>query len=220
MITCLFLNSYLSYLGFGLNTPVFVLIFAVFMKEEKLTLKKIIGILIACAGALILIFGKNVSFNSITITGDILVTVNAIFYAFYLVYVRKLLAKYTVVTVSKWTFLFGLLLVSPLIIKDVLMVNPFVFPKIILVEIAFVVVFTTFFSYLLNTWAIEKAGSVIVGSYIYLQPVLATFVAILWGTDVFTWLKMMAGLIVFVGVFLTSDKQQELLAKRIKPRND
>ncbi|MCO6494656.1 MAG: DMT family transporter [Bacteroidetes bacterium] len=199
-----------------LNTPIFVLIFALFLKEEKLSFKKVLGILMAAGGALMLMFGKEISFTDTTIKGDILVTVNAIFYAFYLVYVRKLLAKYTVVTVSKWTFLFGLFLVSPLILKDVLAVNNFSFPAYIIGEIIFVVFCTTFLAYLLNTWAIEKAGSVLVGTYIYLQPVLAGIIAILWGTDSLTWSKVIAGIIVFVGVFLTSDKQQELLRKSIE----
>lgn len=85
-------------------------------------------------------------------------------------------------------------------------------------EIGFVVFCTTFLAYLFNTWAIEKAGSVLVGTYIYLQPILAGFIAILWGTDNFTWMKVIAGLIVLTGVFLTSDKQQELLRKQITQR--
>jgi drug/metabolite transporter (DMT)-like permease len=136
------------------------------------------------------------------------------------VYVRKLLTKYTVVTVSKWTFLFGLFLVAPLIMKDVLAVNHLSFPKHIIGEIIFVVVCTTFLAYLLNTWAIEKAGSVLVGTYIYLQPVLAGAIAIFWGTDVFTWVKLVAGVIVLIGVFLTSDKQQELFKNQIAKRRN
>ncbi|MCZ2131172.1 MAG: DMT family transporter [Bacteroidia bacterium] len=203
-----------------LNTPIFVLIFALFLKEEKLTVKKVVGILMAAGGALMLMFGKQINFSELTLKGDILVTVNAIFYAFYLVYVRKLLTKYTVVTVSKWTFLFGLFLVAPLIMKDVLAVNHLSFPKHIIGEIIFVVVCTTFLAYLLNTWAIEKAGSVLVGTYIYLQLVLAGAIAIFWGTDVFTWVKLVAGVIVLIGVFLTSDKQQELLKNQIAKRRN
>ncbi|MCK9480341.1 MAG: DMT family transporter [Bacteroidia bacterium] len=201
-----------------LNTPVFVLIFALILGEEKLSIKKVIGISMAASGAIMLMYGKQFSFTGSTLKGDMLVTVNAIFYAFYLVYVRKLLAKYTVVTVSKWTFLFGFFLVLPLIGKDVLRVNHFSFPTYIMWEIGFVVFCTTFLAYLFNTWAIEKAGSVLVGTYIYLQPILAGFIAILWGTDNFTWMKVIAGLIVLTGVFLTSDKQQELLRKQITQR--
>jgi drug/metabolite transporter (DMT)-like permease len=199
-----------------LNTPVFVLIIARFMGTEVFTSKKLMGIFLAALGAGLLMLGKDIQFSNETLVGDILITVNAIFYAFYLVYVRKLLVKYTVVTVSKWTFLYGIIMIFPFAIEELSQIQ---FDKIIgfiWVEIVFIIVFTTFLAYLLNAWAIEKGGSVLVGSYIYLQPLLAGLIAVFLGSDTFTWIKVFSAITIFAGVFLTSDKQQEVVLKRLK----
>ncbi len=90
-----------------LNTPVFVLIFAAFMLKEKMTIVKISGILIAAFGALFLIGGTRFTFNSATALGDLYVTLNAIIYAFYLVYAKRLMVKYHPLTVTLYSFFFG-----------------------------------------------------------------------------------------------------------------
>jgi len=49
---------------------------------------------------------------------------------------------------------------------------------------AFVVVMVTFVAYLLNTWALGQVHATVVGTYIYMQPLLAA---------VFTWAFMRLG---------------------------
>lgn len=201
-----------------LNTPLFVVILARLFGKEHLGRKKMAGILLAGLGAGLLMTGKGIQFSQSTLQGDIMITVNAIFYAIYLVSVKKLLQTYTVMTVSKWTFLFGLLLITPFALPHFQDFSFSALPLKILLEMGYVIVFTTFFAYLLNAWAIEKGGAVIVGSYIYLQPVLAGLIAIFVGSDSFSWTKLLAALLVFTGVFFTSDKQQELLQKQWEKR--
>ncbi len=190
-----------------LNTPVFVAIIAWVMGKEKMTPARITGIILAGLGAGLLMTGRGFALSSDTLSGDIYITINAILYAFYLVYVRRLLTKYTVVTVSKWTFFFGLIMVAPLSIGELQLVSWATFPSYIWGEIVFVVVGTTFLAYLLNAWAIEKAGPVVVGSYIYLQPLLAGLIAVLLARDTFDVTKVMATLLIFTGVYLTGKRK-------------
>jgi drug/metabolite transporter (DMT)-like permease len=70
----------------------------------------------------------------------------------------------------------------------------------------FVIVFTTFITYLLNAWAIHKAGPTLVGAYIYLQPILATIIAIILQKDTLTMHKILSTLLIFAGVYITSSK--------------
>ena len=76
----------------------------------------------------------------------------------------------------------------------------------IILKILFVIVFTTFVTYLLNAWAILKAGPTLVGAYIYLQPILAAIIAILLKKDALTMQKILAILLIFAGVYITSTK--------------
>ena len=76
-------------------------------------------------------------------------------------------------------------------------------------SIAFVTIGATFLTYVLNAYALKHASSSLVGSYIYLQPVLATLIAIISGKDFLSLDKFLSMLIVFSGVFLASFKKTE-----------
>lgn len=192
-----------------LNTPIFVIIIAGIMGSEKLTSKKIGGIITAALGAGLLMSGKDIQFSSQTLLGDLYVTINAIFYALYLVYVKRLLEKYTLITVSKWTFFWGLLMVLPFGIPELTQVEFTTLSSAIVFEIIFVVLFTTFLAYLLNAWAIHSGGAVLVGTYIYLQPLLAGLIAVALGKDHLSAVKLVSAALIFLGVYWTSNKKQK-----------
>ena len=65
---------------------------------------------------------------------------------------------------------------------------------------------TTYVTYLLNAWAINKVGPTLVGAYIYLQPILAAIIAIILQKDILTLQKVIAALLIFAGVYITSLK--------------
>ncbi|MCG9879551.1 MAG: DMT family transporter, partial [Bacteroidia bacterium] len=190
-----------------LNTPIFVLVFAAIMLKEKLSIAKIAGILIAATGALLLMGGSKFHFNQDTVWGDVFVTLNAIIYAFYLVYAKRLMHKYHPLTVTLYSFFFGFFLVLPFGLNQALEINFPELPLSIWGAIAFVTVGATFLTYVFNAYALKHASSSLVGSYIYLQPVLATIIAIVSGTDFLSWEKFISMLIVFGGVFLAAYKR-------------
>lgn len=192
-----------------LNTPIFVLVFATIILKEKLSINKVAGIIIAAIGALLLIGGRNFSFNQESVLGDLFVTLNAIIYAFYLVYAKKLMAKYHPLTVTLYAFFFGFFLVLPFGFNQVLEIDFADLPASIWMAIAFVTVGATFLTYVFNAYALKNASSSLVGTYIYLQPVLAAIIAIISGKDYLSFDKFLSMLIVFSGVFLASIKKTE-----------
>ncbi|MBC7381633.1 MAG: DMT family transporter [Bacteroidia bacterium] len=187
-----------------LNTPIFVLIFAVILLKEKLTFLKVSGILIAAAGALLLIGGSQFSFDSTTAIGDLYVAINAVIYAFYLVYAKRLMVKYHPLTVTLYSFLFGFFMVLPFGLNQVLEVDFLHLPSLIWFCIAFITIGSTFLTYVLNAYALSHASSSLVGSYIYLQPVFAALIAVLAGKDLLTTQKVVSMMIVFCGVYLAT----------------
>lgn len=194
------------------STPVFVVILSALMGIERLTKRRLGGILLACIGAGLLISGftfqqgSKIGFSLDTLPGDVMVTINAIIYSFYLVYARPLLIKYHPITVSKYTFFTGVLLVSPFGFPPFAETQWVAMPQTIIWEIVFVVVAASFLTYLLNAWALRHATPGLVGSYIYLQPVLATFIAVVWGKDIFTIEKALFIACIFSGVYLVNRK--------------
>jgi drug/metabolite transporter (DMT)-like permease len=187
-----------------MNTPIFVVVFAALYLKEKITFQKIVGISIAALGAILLMGGTGFNFSAQTVWGDVMVTGNAIIYAFYLVYAKSLMQKYHPLTVTMWSFLFGWLVVLPFGYGEFTEINFSSFTLKIWLFVAFITLGSTFVTYVLNAYALRKASSSLVGSYIYLQPVLATFIAILSGNDNLTIQKFIYILVIFGGVFLVS----------------
>ncbi len=187
-----------------LNTPVFVIIFAALVLNESLSIAKITGILIAGFGALMLMGGTRFNFSSETVLGDIYVTLNAIIYAFYLVYAKRLMKKYHPLTVTLYSFFFGFFMVLPFAFSEFREVQFDILPDYIWGVLAFVTIGSTFLTYVLNAYALRHADSGLVGSYIYLQPVMAAIIAISSGNDTLSMDKILSMLLISFGVYLAS----------------
>ncbi len=186
------------------TTPLFVGFFSFFVLKEKATALKIIGLLLGVSGALLLLIGPNLSFSSATLSGDVMVMLNAIIYSYYLIIAKPLLHRYNPITVIKWTFLFGGIMILPFSLPELQSVPWSVIPINIWLSIAFLIAGATFLTYLLNGWALRNANSSLVGAYIYLQPILASFIAIALGKDALTWQKIVFAALIFTGVYLVS----------------
>jgi drug/metabolite transporter (DMT)-like permease len=73
--------------------------------------------------------------------------------------------------------------------------------------IGFVVIFSTYFGYLLISFGLKRLSPTIVSSYTYMQPVIAAFVASMIGQDSLNILKVFSAGLIFTGVFLVSRQQ-------------
>lgn len=184
------------------TTPLFVAFFSFFLLNEQVTKLKVVGLSCGIIGAILLLLGPSLSFNSTTLWGDLMVMTNAIIYAYYLIIAKPLLHKYSPLTVIKWTFLFGGLLVIPFGFTELKQVQWQTIPNAIWSAIIFLVIGATYITYVLNAWALRNANATLVGAYIYLQPVLATIIAVSIGKDSLTLPKILFSFLIFIGVYL------------------
>ena len=218
-------NQLLFFSGLNLTTPinasliqtlvpVMVLLIAAVLINERITWRKVLGVVLGLTGAGLLITNKEeLNFGNEQFTGDLLIILNSASYAAYLVLAKPLMAKYKAQTVIKWVFFFAMLVVVPFTYNDFMAVNWAELPLEAWLAIIYVVVFTTFLAYLLNTWALHYVNSSVVGIYAYLQPLFATIMAISLGQDTFTLEKGIYSLFIFAGVYLVSRKEK---IRRIK----
>ena len=185
--------------------PILVILLSFLIIGEYITLRKILGILLGLLGAATLILkGGGIDFSSTHQTGNLLVFINASSYGLYLVLVKPLLKKYHPITILFYVFGFGLLYVLPFGLNSLSCVRWAIIPNHIYLEIAFVVICTTFIAYLLNSSALKQLSPTTVSIYIYLQPILASLFAIFWGADSIDNQKIIAALLIFLGVYLVS----------------
>ena len=189
-----------------ISNPIVVLIIAAVVLKEKISISKFAGITLGVTGAAImLLYSKTFSFGSETITGDLMVLVNSISWACYVVLVKPLMMKYNTFTIVKWVFLFGFVYVLPFGFKQFMEVDWATMPPSIWHDIIFVVVGTTFFAYVLNTYALRALSPAVVSIYIYLQPFLATLIAVFYyHNDTLDARKILSAVLIIIGVTLVS----------------
>ena len=197
------------------SNPILVLIASAIILKTRITANKILGIALGIAGALIiLLFKKGFAFGSDTIVGDAFIFLNALSYGVYLVLVKPLMGKYKPITVIKWVFTFGFIYVIPFGFTQFNEIEWSSFETDIWSKFLFVIIGTTFLAYLFNIYGLKRLSPSTVSTYIYLQPVIAAFFAISVGKDSFTWIKLIAAILIFSGVYLVSKSPSQLPKKQ------
>lgn len=186
-------------------SPILVIIFSAIIIKEKITIRKLLGVFLGIVGAATLILKSgSISLDNTFFVGNILIFINATSYSIYLVLVKTLMTKYNPITVMFYVFSFGLIFVLPFGLNELLEVNTQSFSKIIYLKVAFVVICTTFLAYLFNAFALKTLNPSVVSTYIYLQPVLASVVAIFLKSDSLDFIKILSALFIFSAVYLVS----------------
>lgn len=191
------------------TTPMIVLILSAIIMKERMLKRKVFGIILGLAGTVSLIlYGKSMINAPNEMLGNLLVFINAISYGFYLIIVKKLMDKYNAFTFVKWIYSFGFLMVLPFGWNEFDAVNWSLVPTDIYWKIGFVVVFSTFLTYLLNLVSMRELKPTTVAVFIYLQPLFATVFAISLGKDDLSWVKIGSAILIFVGVYLVTQKKK------------
>lgn len=193
------------------TSPVIVTLLSLIILKTKLTFNKVAGISLGLIGAILLISLSGGENEGSSLKGNLLIMANATSYSLYLVLVKPLLSKYKPLTVITYMFTFAFFIVLPFGIGDITDFS-FDFPLVVMLSIGFVVLFTTFCTYLFNVFAVKILSPTISSSYIYLQPVFAMLIGFgisLYNTSsnyaaAITWQKLVCTLLIFVGVYLTS----------------
>ncbi|NKI26488.1 EamA family transporter [Arenibacter sp. 6A1] len=187
-------------------TPIIVVVLSAILIKEKITLQKGFGVLLGLIGALALIlFGVKVKQDAPNIPlGNFLFLVNATSFGFYLLLVKSLLGKYHPLTIMKWLFTVGFLLTLPISYSEFAEIEWQQLPLDIIGAILFVVIGTTFLTYLFNVFALTQLKASTVGVFIYIQPLVGILFAIGTGKDQLSLIKIIAIILVVVGVYLVS----------------
>lgn len=202
------------------TVPILVLIFGSFFLNEAITRNKLMGILIGGSGAIALItYGSKAAGTGSTL-GNLFVFLNCISYALYLVLVKPLMKKYKPFTVITWVFTIGFVFVLPLSINDFRATDFTKFTTGTYYTVAYVIIGTTFLTYLLNIFALSKVSPSVNGSYIYLQPVISFIMVGLYAqtfndntySNEIDIVKVISCIMVVSGVYLISKKPKKIIA--------
>lgn len=195
-------------------SPVIILIFSAIILKEKITINKLAGIAIGGIGAVLLILYGNKSGGTSSFLGNLLIFLNASCYGLYLVLAKTLMKKYNPITIISWVFLFGFLYVLPIGFDDLTTTNFTAFNLNTYLSVGFVIIFTTFFTYLFNIYALNYVSPSVSSSYIYVQPVVSFLLVTIYAyfllqdtyAEDISVIKIISCFMVVLGVYLVSKK--------------
>jgi drug/metabolite transporter (DMT)-like permease len=183
-------------------TPILTMLFAALIIKEPITFKKAFGVLVGLSGAFLILYASyNGHFAQTgSITGNLIVLISSFVFALYLVIVRPLMIKYPPVEIMKWSFFYGMLFSAPFCLKYVKMAEGAGLTQYL--QLGYALFFGTFIAYLLVSFALKLLRPTTVSMFNYVQPLIASFIAISIGQDTMNWTKPVSAFLIFAGVFL------------------
>lgn len=190
------------------TTPIIVLILSSILIKEKIVRRKVFGIFIGLLGALgLILFSTEIRHDAPNIPlGNFLILLNSFFYGTYLILAKILITKYHPFTFMKWLFSLGILICLPFGYQEFLEIEWSLLPFDIIWRIVFVIIGTTFLTYLFNVFALTQLKASTLSAFVYLQPLIGILYALGTGKDTLTTIKIVAAALVFIGVYLSSRK--------------
>lgn len=191
------------------SMPLLAMVLAAFILKEPVTGKKVLGIAVGAAGALLLIVGgtggdATGQAGPYAVWGDLLVLSAQFCYALYIVLYKDFVSKYSLVTIMKWMFTYAFVCMLPFSYHSLLSTDWAALTPSAWADIAFVVVAGTFLSYLLVVVGQKTLRPTVAGMYNYVQPVVASILAVCWGMESFSWGKAVSVVLIFLGVYLVT----------------
>lgn len=194
-------------------TPIYTMIIAAIFIKEPISILKVSGVLLSFIGILLLILSGFRNENGLTEPiGVLLMIINGLSFSLYLGIFRPLIEKYSVVTFMKWMFFFSLLISLPFSVNEIISINYSAFPPQYILELSYLILFSTFIAYFLIPLSQRHIRPTLVGMYSYVQPIIATAVSIYLGLDTLSWQKVVAAFAVVLGVILVTKSKSKKLS--------
>jgi drug/metabolite transporter (DMT)-like permease len=201
------------------TVPIITMVLSAIILKEPISFLKVFGVLVGAGGALFLVLSsQNGSDKQSSLTGDLLCLGSALSYSLFLVITKPVTQRYSSVTIMKWMFLFAAIFIIPFSIKEISSVNYATMGNRNALSLTFVLICATIIPYLLIPIGQKKLRPTTQSMYNYVQPIVAVFIAIIAGTNVFTAAKCIAAAMVFLGVYIVtlSKSRADVEAEKMK----
>lgn len=188
-------------------SPLVVMLLAAIFLKEPITGKKMAGVVLGIAGALLMItqIDNSVSGKN-NLWGIFLAVISVTAFSVYLIIIRSVAQKYTTVTQMKWMFLFAAIILVPLGCTEYSEQRLFSasWGWTGVWELAFVAILATSVAYFLTPFGMKYLRATTVSVYMNLQPIVSSVAAICIGQDSFSWDKPLAAVLVIAGAYVVS----------------
>ncbi len=213
MISC---NQGMYIIGMGLTnpidasvmgsmTPMFTMILAAIFLKFPMTWIKVAGVAMGLAGVIILVSDSSQSNIAINpVWGNLLCLGAQFCAAVYYVGFDGIIRKYSPYTLMKWMFFMSVFTYVPFCIPEIMRVDFASLSSEIWLELAYIITIPTFLGYIMIPFAQRSLRPTVLSAYSYLQPVVASVVAVALSVGDFSWGKVFAAFLIFLGIALVN----------------
>jgi drug/metabolite transporter (DMT)-like permease len=187
--------------------PIFVLLIAASMGLERITILKIAGMILALSGVAYLARQASgeagAPMAQASLDGDAITALAGILFSFFAVYAKKATETYSSITVNGIAYMGGAVVLAPIIAWRA---PAFAFAQVTTagwLSLVYMAIFPSVICYLIYYHALTRVSASRVTAFIYLEPVIATLMAVAFLGERITAPLVVSGTVIFSGVYLT-----------------
>ncbi|HKY28715.1 MAG TPA: DMT family transporter [Pyrinomonadaceae bacterium] len=225
------LNQFLFVKGLSLTTvinatllsttiPAFTLLVSIVLGFDRVSLRRIIGILLAAAGVIYLVDPLRADFSAQTRTGNLLLVINSLLYGAYIAISKDIFRRYGALNVITWIFAIAAIVTLPVSAYSLSQTGLQSVSVEIWLALAYIIIVPTVIAYYLNAWALTRVLPSTVASYIYLQPLIAFGLAPFLLGERFNSRVIIAGILIFAGVGVVVKRRRSQASQEVTKRPD
>ena len=193
--------------------PLLVLALSVLLGMDRFTRLKITGLVLGMAGAVaVVLAGASSSHAHSHLWGNVMIFLCACVTSVYMVWFKRLIAKYRITTVLRWLYCAAAVMALPFGIGPIVHTDFAAIARHALFPTLFVLTVPTYIPNLMLNYALKTVQPTVSSIYTYLQPVLAIAISVGMGLDKLHADTVIFALVIFVGVGLV------LRSYTVKPR--
>lgn len=185
----------------GASIPVFTAVLSVVLGKEAASLRLGLGLALSVLGVLRLTGVSTLDWGALIVAG------NSLSYASYLVLSKNTILRVGALRLTAWIFTYGALSFVPFGLVPLVRALPEVTTRGACF-LGYILLMPTIVAYSFNAWALGRTSPTMVAVYIYLQPLMATFLAwVQLGQRVDRKLAV-AGALIFTGVGIVVSRRR------------
>jgi len=183
--------------------PVLTLSFALLLRREQWTPRRLISILLSMSGVLILLRVEDLQFDEAWVVGDLLTLANATSFSFFLVISKRYFMQHGALGSTAWMMALGAVGIGLAASGPLAQLDVAVLDRRFWLLAAYAIIFATTLAYLMNSYALQHVESSMVALFIYLQAPIATFLSVTFLHEPLTTRFLVAAAAIFAGVFFS-----------------
>lgn len=188
-------------------TPAFMLIFAVWLLKEKITIRKILSIVLATIGVIMIVGIDNMDFTKQL--GGIFSTIAALTWALMSVMLKLIPSKYPPLLINFYAVITGIICLAPFNIPTLnLLPWDKILNPIAIGSIVYLGAVSTAGAFLLWNKGLLLMEAGASGLFFFFQPIVGTFLGWLILNEQITFNFWLGSILIFIGVFLVTVRSE------------